>query len=309
MPTFLVKTFYEPFTEWVKTGSAGNGHEKLDYDLFTISLAIGKKQIIPPIAINYYWLALMARYEWPAITGMYVSQFYIWPKSNRFIRYLMIYAWGAFTAYSIVRYKTPWCVITIMWPFMFVFGHFFAQWMDMKDAKPLAISVVTVLLSASFAWSMRLSFFHYTDDKEGYVYVQTHPDIYKLTDPLFKLVAKDRSNYHLKGEIFMDSPYPLPWILGDFTNILYYDHDVQSPAAEDMDADFLLVDKDRLEEVQKALKKNYFIEKFDLRNSLDPVRLYLNYDKFHDLFPGRKAEFIQGMPAPPDDDNSGEDSE
>ena len=48
-----------------KTGAAGNGHEKTAYELLPF--------------VNYYWLALLARYEWPALIGLLWSVRYAWP--------------------------------------------------------------------------------------------------------------------------------------------------------------------------------------------------------------------------------------
>jgi hypothetical protein len=35
---------------------------------------------------------------------------------------MAIYAVGTLVAYSIVKYKTPWCIISIVWPLLFTFG-------------------------------------------------------------------------------------------------------------------------------------------------------------------------------------------
>ncbi len=172
--------------------------------------------------------------------------------------------------------------------------------MDMKMGRLRCVIAAAALLAVSFGSSVRLSFFHYTDEKENYVYVQTFNDIHKLEDPLFKLVAQDPANYYVRGHIIMDSSHPLPWVLGDFPNIGYYENDENCRASDEMDAAFLLVDDDREEEVQSSLKENYFVDSFHLRASMDPVKLYLNYNKFHALFPDRKPEFIQGVPAPAD---------
>jgi hypothetical protein len=39
---------------------------------------------------------------------------------NFVIRYLAIYGVGIFAAYSIIHYKTPWIIISIVWPLLFV---------------------------------------------------------------------------------------------------------------------------------------------------------------------------------------------
>ena len=41
---------------------------------------------------------------------------------NLSLRYLAIYGVGTLIAYSIVKYKTPWCIISFGWPFLFVLG-------------------------------------------------------------------------------------------------------------------------------------------------------------------------------------------
>lgn len=293
----LLKGLYLTFSEWIKTGQSGkSGHEKAWWYWFKLVGAywpeMTRKDLLQQIGTR-----LSNIYELPVIAGMLASLFYIWLTPNRLIRYLVIYGWGTFTAYSIVHYKTPWCIITIMWPFLFVFGHFFATMLEAGPGRAaIAVPLLALLLGDSFYVSRRLSFERYVDDKEDYVYVQTFNDIRNLSDPLFKLVARDPMNYHLKGHVIMDSSYPLPWVLGDFDRVGYYDKGMPDP--DDMDAAFLLVDDDREDEVQKALKQNYFVESFHLRSSQDPVTLYLNYDTFKEFFPDRKPDFIQGIAVP-----------
>ncbi len=65
----------------------------------------------------------MARYEWPALLGLVLCFAYIFPSDAR-LRYLAIYGCGVLLAYSLIPYKTPWCIISILWPFYFLFGAF-----------------------------------------------------------------------------------------------------------------------------------------------------------------------------------------
>ncbi len=97
-----LKGLYQTFHEWIRTGREGHGHEKG----------------------WYYWLLLMAVYEWPALLGVACSARYFAPGSDRLLRFLAIYGCGALAAYSIIRYKTPWCIISLLWPFYFLFGGF-----------------------------------------------------------------------------------------------------------------------------------------------------------------------------------------
>ncbi len=301
----LLKGLYKTYSEWISTGTKGkSGHEKPWYYWLKLIGAYWPG-VSGPGLIQKAWERIKDLYEVPVIIGMLVSWACLLLKSNRLVRYLLIYGWGAFTAYSIVAYKTPWCIITIMWPFLFVFGYFFAKWMDYGAWKPVAILVLALVLGDSFYVSRRLSFERYTDENEDYVYVQTLPDLYKLTKPLMTLVRRDPVNYQLKGNIIMDSAYPLPWILGDFPHVDYYnDNDEMNQLLEkqdNLDAAFLVLD-DREEDAQGKLKNDYFVETFHLRSAQEAVKLYLDYNTFRDFFPpDRKPDFVaQGVAVPAD---------
>src|SRR5437868_12566748 len=94
-----VKGLYQAYLPWFKTGSEGHGHEKP----------------------WYYWLRLIARYEWPVLAGLIVCLISLRFKQMT-LRYLAIYGVGTLMAYSIVKYKTPWCIVSFIWPLLFAFG-------------------------------------------------------------------------------------------------------------------------------------------------------------------------------------------
>ncbi len=266
----LVKTF----AIWSNTGVDGSGHGKA----------------------WYYWFELMGRYEWPALIGIAFSLRAVWPGMNRLSRLLAIYGCGALTAYSIVNYKTPWCIIAIIWPFFFLFGDAVDSALRWTERRPhlrwLSIPTAVIAMAAvgvSAAVGIRLNYFRPTDPKEKYVYVQTMNDLFKLTAPLEKLVAQDPAAYHLRGHLLLSDYHPLPWVLGDFTGaIIYPSRDSRPPT---MDASFLVVEEERIAEVEKELTQPYFVDTFQLRDGLVPGKLYLDAEKFAPFFPGRTPEF------------------
>jgi len=262
-----LKGLYEAYDAWAKTGSSGNGHEKA----------------------WYYWLRLMGIYEWPSAVGLAVSLMCVLPRTPRFVRGLSIYGCGALTAYSIIHYKTPWCIVSLTWPFLLLFGYGL-DFAIQRAGKPLSVMAAT-LLAANAGDMIYLNYFDYTNPKQLYVYVQTFKDINKLMDPLNKLVAKNPANYQLSGNIVVDSYHPLPWLLGDFPNVGYYD-DTNTHLDQDMDADFLLVEEARIDEVESLLKDRYFTAPLTIRDAQDPSELYLRAKTFASIFPGRKPEFV-----------------
>lgn len=286
--TFLhwsgLKGLYQAYDAWIQTGQAGkSGHEK-------------------PWG---YWLKLIARYEWPVLFGLVLSfccQFF----KNISLRYLAIYGVGTLVAYSIVRYKTPWCIISIVWPFLFLFAA--APDLFPRTYRRTTEIVMGALLFISLVSSIWLNYFRCStfasDDwdkskslpenivmfftSEPYVYVQTYNDIFKLTRPVLSLAKREPAFYQMVGHMIRTSSYPLPWLLDDFPNVGYYEHD-NLPAK--LDADFLLVQQDKIQEVEQKLQKSYFTEPLTIRPYQDTSKLYLDANRFNDFFPGRQPDF------------------
>ena len=322
-----VKGIYQAYTAWFATGSEGHGHEKP----------------------WYYWLKTMAPsfergradylgYELPVMAGVLLSLLTLQLK-NLSLRYLAIYGVGTFMVYSYVNYKTPWCVISFLWPFLFLFGATMllvplkydratntllaavwctvlgvGLWYSLRRNSEYAwalsfvvglaillvalryrvalYSLIAVLLTASLGSAMSLNFFHYATDTEPYVYVQTFTDINKLTKPLLALAKKNPLVYQLTGHIIRTSAYPLPWILGDFVNVGYYEH---NNLPDKLDAAFLLVQEDKIKQVEAKLHESYYTDIVRIRAYQDNSKLYLNAKVFKDFFPGREPDF-KGKP-------------
>src|SRR4030095_16504832 len=269
-----LKDLFRTFHAWFETGSSGHGHEK---------------------PWNY-WFKLIFRYEWPVCAGLLLcglSGFTLLFRTLT-LRFLVVMGLGTLMAYSIIHYKTPWCIISIIWPLLFAFGAFSIL---MPRTLLVASSIVaSILLIVSLSFAIRLNFFRCTSfievnwiNAEPYVYVQTYNDIYKLTTPLLELAHRDPRFYHLVGHIIRPSPYPLPWILGDFPQIGYYEHD-NNPAK--LDADFLLVEESKIDQIEKQLHDSYFTEPLTIRPYQDTSKLYLRVSAFQEIFPGRLPNII-----------------
>ena len=293
--TFLnwsgVKGLYLAFKAWTETGAAGHGHEKA-WD---------------------YWLGLMMPhfeikradffgYELPMLAGLILSfilgvgilfrrQFC--QKVNLGVRYLAIYGVGSLVAYSYVKYKTPWCIISFGWPLLFVFGAAVLL-VRPKNLRKVYVTI-GILLCISFGSSIWLNYFRCSSPEEPYAYVQTYNDMFKLTKPLLTLAKRDPSNYHLIGHLIRSSVYPLPWVLGDFDRVGYYEGGNMPP---NLDGDFLLVQQDKIKDVESKLKGTYYTEMMTLRNYQEPSKIFFSANAFKDLFPGRKPEFVGGAQKP-----------
>jgi len=292
---------WETFAKWGSTGTSGaSGHEKP----------------------WYYWLQLLVQYEWFALVGFVAIAWLLRRGKNRLIRYLAIASVGTLVAYSGISYKTPWCVISITWPLFFVFGYVvdraadrFGPW---RTWPVVAVFFLTLLFHSDHEFpghdyfenrfpenafvsgfysnklpsgTIPLNFSHFANDDEPYAYVQTTVDVRKLLDPLRWLTRHDPVYYHLPGHILIpiEESHPLPWLLGDFTQIDYLD---EKNAPAQMDATFLLVDDSIVSDTEERLNEPYFKDSFLLRGSSGQfVTLYLQAKIFAPYFPGRSPEF------------------
>ncbi len=282
--TFLnwdgVKGLYLAFKAWTETGTAGHGHEKA-WD---------------------YWFKMMGpsweaggenftAYEVPMLAGLILCLF-CQKFKNLSVRYLAIYGVGSLVAYSYVKYKTPWCIISFGWPFLFVLG----AWVLLVRPKNLRKVYVAmgVLLCFSLGRSIWLNYFRCSSPTETYAYVQTYNDIFKLK-PLLTLAKRDPAYYHLTGHLIRSSVYPLPWTLGDFDRVGYYEGG-NMPA--NLDGDFLLVQEDKIKDVESKLKGTYYTEMMTLRNYQEPSKIFFSAKVFKEFFPGKAPDFVGNAQSP-----------
>src|SRR5437660_2346468 len=281
--TFLnwdgVKGLYQAFKAWTETGAAGHGHEKA-WD---------------------YWLKLMGPtweirrsdffgYELPMLAGLILCLF-CQKFKDLSLRYLAIYGVGTLVAYSYVKYKTPWCIISFGWPFLFIFGG--AVLLVRPKHLRIAHRTIGVLLCISFGSSIWLNYFRCSSPDEPYAYVQTYNDIFKLSKPLLTLAKRNPAYYHLTGHLIRTSTYPLPWMLGDFDRVGYYEG---GNMPGNVDGDFLLVQQDKIKDVESKLKGKYYTDTVTIRNYQDPSKLYFKAEVFKEFFPGKAPDFAGKPP-------------
>ena len=270
-----VKGLYQAFRAWTQTGAAGHGHEKpWDYwlKLMGPSLEAGRSDFFG--------------YELPMLVGLILCLF-CQKFKNLSLRYLAIYSVGSLVAYSYIKYKTPWCIISFGWPFLFIFG----ATVLLVRPKHLRITYGTIgaLLCISLGSSIWLNYFRCSSPDEPYAYVQTYNDMFKLTKPLLTLAKRDPVYYHLTGHLIRSSVYPLPWVFGDFDRIGYYEGG-NMPA--NLDGDFLLVQQDKIKDVESKLKNAYYTDTLTLRNYQDLSKLFLSANVFKEFFPGKAPDFV-----------------
>ena len=59
-----------------------------------------------------------------------------------------------------------------------------------------------------------------------------------------------------------------------------------------VDADFLLVQQDKIPQVEAKLRGSYYTQPLRLRNYQDTSKLYLSAKVFKEFFPGKAPDFL-----------------
>ncbi|MFZ0435413.1 MAG: flippase activity-associated protein Agl23 [Chthoniobacterales bacterium] len=260
--------FFKAYLKWFQTGTGAGGHEKTDFQFGSLGF------------LNWYWLSLMGRYEWPALLGLLYAVRLAWP-SPALLRYLAIMALGVLAAYSVIPYKTPWCILSILWPFLLLFGCAVDEGLKCQRLRIPSTVACLLLLAVSLIITVRLNFRHFTDPKEPYVYVQTQPGIVVVTDPVLGMAARDPRNHAMGGQIILESYYPLPWIFGEFNRIGYYGKEAV-PAV--LDGDFIVAQTADQQLIEGRLKKPYLRQRFQLRDSMEECTVWFRESLFASWF-------------------------
>jgi uncharacterized protein (TIGR03663 family) len=300
--TFLnLKAFFgvfEALLPWTKTGVDANGHGKFDYDLFPLLPRILTHlpflHSFASFKMNWYWVSLMTEYEWFALLGLLASVPMLFSKRGEF-RFLSIYGLLVLFVYSVIPYKTPWCIISVLWPFMFLAAGAL-DWLGERLHWSVAVVATISLLGYSAVKDYRLNFVRFDDEGERYAYVQTFRDFYKFVDPVLeepKHGPKDAK--HLNGTILLSSSFPIPWELGDFKNVGYYTSEEQWP--DDLSgADFIAVETSLAPELEKELSDSYYVIDFRLRPGLGDCRGYFRQKTFAGILPPQTPRFEPAKP-------------
>jgi len=193
--------------------------------------------------------------------------------------------------------NSDWAATAATW------DHLWPYWLIVGAGLMLVVltdrGLTEIFCGLLIVWSLGhciwLNYFRCTTDTEPYVYVQTYNDIDKFTDPILRLAHADPRGYQLVGHIIRPSPYPLPWILGEFGRVGYYEKDNMP---EQLDATFLLVAQDKIQTVESKLHDTYFTLPVTIRPYQDPSKAYFSAKMFRAFFPGKSPDFTGPGPQP-----------
>jgi uncharacterized protein (TIGR03663 family) len=194
----------------------------------------------------------------------------LWQGRSRFAVFTAFWSLGILAAYSLVAYKTPWCALNIILPFIIVASYGLEQLY--RRHRVWGALVLAVAVGASAYRAIDLSFFHYDDDTRAYVYAHTQRDFLLMVDEIDSIAAGNPAGRNIGIVVMSPEHWPLPWYLRNYPNAGYWGKVIETSEP------ILVVHETQLPEVERTLGSRYrLISAHDLRPG-NRLYLYLRRD-------------------------------
>jgi uncharacterized protein (TIGR03663 family) len=191
-----------------------------------------------------YYLGILIKLEFPLLIGSLLGGVFVVRQGTRFWLFIAAWTLGAFLAYSIIPYKTPWLMISFLIPMAIISGYAaqeIYQSLTTLSSKLACAAVVIIVLISCWRLSWSVNFEKYDDNDNtagyftglgksmnlkpyvdgisgGYVYVQTYRDILNLVAAVKSESERLKSGNKTGILLALASGdyWPLPWYLRNY---------------------------------------------------------------------------------------------
>ena len=154
--------------------------------------------------------------------------------NTRLVRFLSVYTVVLTVAYSLISYKTPWCLVSFQHGLILMAG--FGGAYILSATRGITRVVAVLLLTAGIvhlAWlSVQANFKYFADPANPYVYAQTSVDFLNLIKRVDQIAAVAPEGRQMLIEVIADpySTWPLPWYLRRFSRVGYWEDPAGVPS-------------------------------------------------------------------------------
>ena len=156
--------------------------------------------------------------------------------SASFVRFLALYASALTAAYSLIAYKTPWCLLSFWHGMILLAGVGAAALLRSVRRRVLRLALGLLLLAGAghLAWQARLANVPYAADRRNpYVYAQTSPDVLNLVRQVEALAQVHPQGRQMLVKVMASGGdyWPLPWYWRNLKQIGWWDQVPPDPFA------------------------------------------------------------------------------
>ncbi len=252
--------FFIALMPWLKTGIGGSGHQKE----------------------FLYWAKIIWQNDFAILSGFTLGLVFV--RKNPWLVFYSLFAVISWLIYSLIPYKTPWCIISVLWPFAMAAG-FGCNELMARIGRPARAGVVSGLFILTTLQSMqmyRLQFRDPIDMDHAYVYVNATYQMKEFIAKVQGLLEKNPLFREKTLQIGAEEPWPFPIVFSKFYKLNYQKYlDHVEPEAWI----YFVDSKDKtLFESKLVRKELYKYFELETRQSRAKTRVYLQKEFFEGLF-------------------------
>ncbi len=188
--------------------------------------------------------------------------------SSSLLRFFSFYTVFTCIAYSLIPYKTPWCMISFLHGLIILagYGAVVAQkFFKNKFAKGIVCLLLILALSNLGRQAYLANSRYKADPRNPYVYAHTSIDFLNLIKRVKDIarIHPDRQNMFIAVITDPSNMWPSPWYLRKFTTVGYWTNVKDAPLT--YNTPLVITSPDKIEEISSKLKNSYQKEYFGLR--------------------------------------------
>lgn len=173
-----------------------------------------------------------------------------------FPRFLLVHALLMTAAYTVIHYKTPWCMLGFLHAYILLAGY--AVERLLAQGKMLKIAAIGSLIGGA-AWDVsqarEQTYRYYARPINPFVYGHTVSNVVDIPKRCEEIASLTPIPQEMLIRIIMEDPWPLPWYLRDFRQVGYWED-----PPDDCDAPIVITSTTLEARVRVKLKQEYFAE-------------------------------------------------
>jgi uncharacterized protein (TIGR03663 family) len=183
--------------------------------------------------------------------------------SAEFSRFLAAYAVLMIFAYSVIPYKTPWCMLSLLHAMIVMAGVGAVAVVRAARMVPLQIGVIAALGLGTVHLYLQadrsITTFN-CDRRNPYVYAHPVRDVVRLADTIERVAEVHPEGHDMIVYVITPDYWPLPWYLRRFNHVGYWE-----TIPEDCDAPVIITSTRWQAELPRRLNDDYFTAFYGLR--------------------------------------------
>ncbi len=144
--------------------------------------------------------------------------------SGGFMRFLAVYAVIMALVYSVIPYKTPWSILSVLQALILLAGVGAVELVGAFSSVPAKLAAILFVVAGTAhlgGQAFEASYRHYTDTTNPYVYAQSLQDVVKIADKVKEIAETHGDKMYVEVICPEDDYWPLPWYLRQMQRVAY----------------------------------------------------------------------------------------